>query len=176
MSNSFVTPWTVACQVPLSLGFPRQTYWNGLLFPSPGDLPNPGIKSVSPGLAGRFFTVRSPGKHRRGSRKCNLAPCPGRRGENGYRWVLILSHLRISWGCGGDAMNESVYVLYPHEWLWSLKLGRKGLEREIEDEIYLKRNCDDPVVTSMAWNLPQNLRALAMTILLRTVLLYDRYP
>ena len=39
MSNSFVTPWTVACQAPLSMGFPRQEYWNGLSFPSPGDLP-----------------------------------------------------------------------------------------------------------------------------------------
>ena len=54
----------------------------------------------------------------------------------------------------------SVRVLYSQEQLWYLKLGRKGLEREIKDELYLKRNCDDPVVTSMALNLPQNLRAL----------------
>lgn len=65
--------------------------------------------------------------------------------------------MRLWWGCSEIL---SVYVLYPHERLWSLKLGRKGLEREIKDEIYLKRNCDDPVVTSMALNLPQNLRAL----------------
>ena len=39
-----VTPWTVACQVPLSMQFSRQEYWSGLPFPSPGDLPNPGIK------------------------------------------------------------------------------------------------------------------------------------
>ena len=37
-------PWTVACQAPLSMGFSRQEYWSGLPFPSPGDLPNPGIK------------------------------------------------------------------------------------------------------------------------------------
>ena len=37
----FATPWTVACQTPLSMGFPRQEYWSGLPFPSPGDLPNP---------------------------------------------------------------------------------------------------------------------------------------
>ena len=42
----FMTPWTVACQVPLSMGFPRQEYW--LSFPSPGDLPNPGIEPTSP--------------------------------------------------------------------------------------------------------------------------------
>ena len=44
MSNSFATPWTRACQAPLSMGFPRQEYWSGLLFPSPGDLPNPGME------------------------------------------------------------------------------------------------------------------------------------
>ena len=57
MSNSFATPWTVSCHSPLSMGFPRQEYWSGLLFPSPGDLPNPRIKSASPALAGRFFTT-----------------------------------------------------------------------------------------------------------------------
>ena len=44
----FVTPWTVAPQAPLSVEFPRQQCWVGLLFPSPGDLPSPGIKPVSP--------------------------------------------------------------------------------------------------------------------------------
>ena len=43
-------PWTVAHQAPLSMGFPRQEYWSGLPFPSPGDLPNPGIKPLSPAL------------------------------------------------------------------------------------------------------------------------------
>ena len=42
--------------------FPRQVYWSGLAFPSPGDLPNPGIELVSPALAGGFFTAESPGK------------------------------------------------------------------------------------------------------------------
>ena len=56
------TIYTVARQVPLSMGFPRQEYWSGLPFPSPGDLPNSGLKPVSPALAGRFFTIESPGK------------------------------------------------------------------------------------------------------------------
>ena len=54
----FATPWTVAHQAPLSLGFSRQEYWNGLPFPPPGNLPNPGIESTSltyPALAGTFF-------------------------------------------------------------------------------------------------------------------------
>ena len=44
----FVTPWTVAHQAPLSMGFSRQEYWSGLPFPSPGDLPNPAIEPRSP--------------------------------------------------------------------------------------------------------------------------------
>ena len=48
MSNSFVTPWTVACQTPLPMEFSRQQYWSGLPFPSPGDLSEPGIKPFSP--------------------------------------------------------------------------------------------------------------------------------
>ena len=46
----FVTPWTVAYQAPLSMGFSRQGYWSGVLFPSPGHLPNPGIEPRSPTL------------------------------------------------------------------------------------------------------------------------------
>ena len=46
----FVTPWTVARQAPLSMGFSRQEYWSGLPFPSSGDLPNPGIEPGSPAL------------------------------------------------------------------------------------------------------------------------------
>ena len=46
----FATPWIVACQAPLPMGFHRQEYWTGLPFPSPGDLPNPGIKLGSPAL------------------------------------------------------------------------------------------------------------------------------
>ena len=46
----FVTSWTVAYQAPLSMGFSRQAFWNSLPFPSPGDLPNPGIEPGSPEL------------------------------------------------------------------------------------------------------------------------------
>ena len=56
----FVTLWTVSCQAPQSVGFPRQEYWNGLPFPSPGDLPDPGIRLeslTSPVLVGGFFTT-----------------------------------------------------------------------------------------------------------------------
>ena len=55
-------PWTVVLQAPLSMEFPRQEYWSGLLFPSPGDLLNPGLEPTSPALVGRFFTPEPPGK------------------------------------------------------------------------------------------------------------------
>ena len=58
----FVTSWTVACQAPLSMGFPRQEYWSGLPFLSPGDLSHPEIELTSPTLAGGFFTTEPPGK------------------------------------------------------------------------------------------------------------------
>ena len=61
----FVTPWTVACQVPLSMEFSSQEYWSGLSFPAPGDLPHTGIEPmslVSPALADRFFTTAPPRK------------------------------------------------------------------------------------------------------------------
>ena len=56
-SDSFANSRTVAHKAPLSMGFPRQKYWRRLLFPIPGDLPDPGIKLTSPALAGRFFTA-----------------------------------------------------------------------------------------------------------------------
>ena len=61
----FVTPWTVACQVALSMEFSRQEYWSRLPFPPPEDLPDPRIKPmslVSPALADGFFSTAPPGK------------------------------------------------------------------------------------------------------------------
>ena len=61
VSNYFATPRTVACQDPLTMEFSRQEYWSGLPCPPPGDLPDPGIKPVSPPLAGGLFTTAPPG-------------------------------------------------------------------------------------------------------------------
>ena len=65
MSDSFVTPWTVDHQAPLSMGFPWQEYECGLTFPPPGDFHNPGIEPtspMSPALAGVLFTTAPPRK------------------------------------------------------------------------------------------------------------------
>ena len=61
MSDS-VTPWTVARQAPLSMGFPRQEHWSGWPFPPPVDLPDPGTEPSSPALASEFFTTEPPGE------------------------------------------------------------------------------------------------------------------
>ena len=63
--SCLATRWTIAHQAPMSVGFSRQDYWGGLPFPSPGDLPHPGIEPASPvppALAGGFFTTGTPGK------------------------------------------------------------------------------------------------------------------
>ena len=70
---TLMTLWTVACQPPLSTGGSQQEYWSGFLFPSPRNLPNPGIEPELPALqaasyvASRFFTTESPGKPKPGT-------------------------------------------------------------------------------------------------------------
>ena len=59
---TFATPWTIAHQAPLSMRFSRQEDWSGLPFPSPGDLPNPGIKPRSPTLQMDSLLPEPPGK------------------------------------------------------------------------------------------------------------------
>ena len=85
MSDSFATPWTVAYQAPLSMGFPRQEYWSGLPCPPPGDLPNPGVKPMSPPLAGGFFT--------RVTRETQLCSCV---------------HLKLCWDFPGGPVVKSL--------------------------------------------------------------------
>ena len=58
----YVTPWTVARQAPLYMGFPRQEHCSGLPFPTPEDRPVPQLEPASPALAGGFFTTEPPRK------------------------------------------------------------------------------------------------------------------
>ena len=69
MSDS-VTPWTIACQALLSMGFSRQEYWRGLPFPSPGDLPQPGIEPQSSALLADSLSSEPPGKPKVSLDKC----------------------------------------------------------------------------------------------------------
>ena len=71
MSDS-ATPWTVAHQAPLSMGFPRQEHWSGLPFPSPGDLLDPGMEHGSPMLQADSLPSEPPGLILLGRKKDNL--------------------------------------------------------------------------------------------------------
>ena len=73
----FATPWTVACQAALSMGFPRQEYWSGLPFPSPGYLPDPGIEPLSPALEADALTSEPQGKPK----------WEGNTGKRGYMYM-----------------------------------------------------------------------------------------
>ena len=69
--DSFGTPWTIAHQTPLSMGFSRQEYWSGLPCPlPPGDLPDPGIKPTTPALQADSLPTEPPGKP-----QCNIIQC-----------------------------------------------------------------------------------------------------
>ena len=72
-----MTPWTVAHQAPLSMGFSKQEYWRGLPFSSPGDLPNPVIEPASPALAGRFFFFLPLSYQEAPKMSLNSESCPG---------------------------------------------------------------------------------------------------
>ena len=62
VSASFTTPWTIANQVPLSMGFLREEYWSGLPFPPPGNLPNSGMEPMFPALQADSLPSEPPGK------------------------------------------------------------------------------------------------------------------
>ena len=84
----FATLWTIACQAPLSMGFPRQEYWSGFPFPSPGDVPDPGTEPASPvSCIGRQILYHwAPGK-------------PFNR-----MLLLLLSHFSRVWLCATPEM------------------------------------------------------------------------
>ena len=110
-------PWTVAYQAPLSMGFPRPEYWNGLPFPPPGDLPDPEMEltsPVTPALAGGFFTTEPTGKPYCvlvsqwvqslsrvllfvttwiAARQASLSPTPGVHSNSSFESVMPSSHL-----------------------------------------------------------------------------------
>ena len=71
ISDSLLSPWTVARQAPLSMGFSRQEYWGGLPFPTPGDLPDPGIEPLSLEVGKNLVNSKSQRKAggREGSRR-----------------------------------------------------------------------------------------------------------
>ena len=86
----FATPWTVAYKAPLSMEFSRKEYWSGLPFPSPGDLPNPGIEPKSPALQADALPSEPPGK----SPKYFFEPLFFAGRARILEWVAISSSMR----------------------------------------------------------------------------------
>ena len=84
----FATPWTVAHQAPLSMGFSRQEYWSGLPCPSPGNLPDPGIEPRSPELQADSLLSEPPGKT---IQSADIAKCS----SGGTQWPLADSHWNL---------------------------------------------------------------------------------
>ena len=118
-----MTPWTVACQAPLSMEFSRQESWSGLPFPPPQDLPDPGIQPMSPtspALAGRFFTTAPPGKPTAG-----IKPNKNVASEEVKVW-------KRAWSRGGEAKpwnfrESKVRHVQPVEWAQEEALGSYSL-------------------------------------------------
>ena len=90
----FATPWTIAHQAPPSMGLSRQEYWSGLPFPSPGDLPDPGIEPRSPALQADALTSEPPGKQVLGKNATEVK-CPCHYGISGlYAINMTYSFLK----------------------------------------------------------------------------------
>ena len=79
----FLTPWTVACQSLLSMGFSKQEYWSKLPFPSPGDLPQPGIEPRPPALQADSLPFEPPGMH------TPVPPTPRKKKKKPYIYIYI---------------------------------------------------------------------------------------
>ena len=106
----FATPWTIACQAPLSMGFFRQGNWSGLPFLPPGDLPDPGTEPMipaSPTLAGGLSTTEPPGK-----------PCIYKQIYGQQRLLLNVGFLDLGWRFVTKE-GLSLFILY---WFLFLEL------------------------------------------------------
>ena len=118
----FATPWIIIHQAPLSMGLSRQEYWNGLPFPPPRDLPDPGIERESPAVADEFFTTGPPGKPQQApsvqfssvtqscSALCNPRDC-STPGFPVHYQLLELTQTHIHWV--GDAIQPSHLLSSP---------------------------------------------------------------
>ena len=107
MSDTFGTPWTITHQAPLSMGFPRQEYWSGLPFPSPGDLPSPGTEPTSPALQADSLPLSHLGSAMGGKREILLLQVP----ELIRAWSDSEGTLNPACVCGvNHSVNRSLVV------------------------------------------------------------------
>ena len=93
----FATPWTVAYQAPPSMGFSRQEYWNGLPFPSPGDLPDSGIEPGSPAFQADALASQPPGNPKSTSNIHRKNSCLSWSSNTLVTWYQELTHWKRHW-------------------------------------------------------------------------------
>ena len=132
----FATPRTVAHPIPPSMGFSRQEYWNGLPFPSPGDLPNPGIKPESPTFQADALTSEPPGKPSAAAKSLQSCPTlydsrdgsppdssiPGILQARTLEWVAISSSNAWKWKVKVKSLSRVRLFVTP--WLQPTRLLR----------------------------------------------------
>ena len=108
----FEIPWTVARQAPLSMGFPRQEYWSGLSFPSPGDLSNPGIEPRSPALQADSLPTELQGKPSCSEARAKTDPRSPSRG------LFASQCTGIQEGSGAGPVQGALHWGPPSQWLF----------------------------------------------------------
>ena len=125
--DTFATPWTVAHQAPLSMGFTRKKYRNGLSFPSSGDLLDPGIEPTSPALTGRFSTPEPPGKFLENCRlfEISVVNCYGNYQPQSYDFYS--SHKQM-W----ELDHKEGWVL--KNWCFQIVVQEKTLENPLDSK------------------------------------------
>ena len=123
----FGTAWTVAYQSLPSMGFSRQEYWSGLPFPSPGDLPSPGIEPASPALAGWFFTTQPPGSLPVMTPKCLFLTWICMWENSFYTHPLVRTRLHLVWK-DRELWMSGLGTKESHCRIWSLSLALRNLE------------------------------------------------
>ena len=136
----FATPWTVAYQAPPSMGFSRQEYWSGLPFPSPGDLPDPGIEPGSPAFQADALASEPPGKPNAGD--------PGSITGSGRSAGERIGHpLQYSWA---SLVAQLVKNLPAEQETWGQSLG---WEESLE-----KKNTTHSSI--LAWRMPWTIQSM----------------
>ena len=144
----YMTLWTIACQTSLSKGFPRQEYWSGLPFPSPGDLPDPGIELMSPALAGGFITTNATWEAQNNMEvpeKVKNSTCP-------LRWPTLYAV------CFSPYLNKSTsYLLKKNRaTIWSCNPTLEHIFREKRDPkdtcLFSSIKCDQNTIALMVYD------------------------
>ena len=155
---TFFNPWTIGHQAPLSMGFPRQEYFSGLPFPSPGDIPDLVSKPESSALAGGFLTTEPPGKPHRLWWRNTKGACR----VDQEVWSILLSNMWAVWlwshpDTNSAALGGGGRVLNPYRLFVSLHSGRKAEKLVVKTSQFMRLICAKSVVRRDSWDLNRTI-------------------